>query len=79
MRSARAPRRRSPGFVREWSTPALHAVAHRFNMMRMRADLSDQQEWLFDAIISELEYRRRRTRPRWKACSCLFCFGPFEE
>lgn len=79
MRSGRLPRRRSPGYVREWSSTALHAVAMRLNRDRSSGDLSDDQEWLFDAIVSELEYRRRRTRPVWRSCSCYLCVPPFPD
>jgi hypothetical protein len=57
----------------------LHAIATRFNHQRVSEDLSDRQEWLYDAVISELEYRRRVTRPFWKACACYLCVGPFPE
>lgn len=77
METARAPRRRSPRYVREWSSKALHAVAMKMNRERTSGDLSEHQEWLFDAIVSELEYRRRQTRPVWRACSCFLCVPPF--
>jgi hypothetical protein len=79
MHHARPPRRRSPGYVREWSSKALHAVAHKMNHTRCTADLSEHQEWLYDAIISELEYRRRHARPIWSACACMFCIPPFPD
>lgn len=72
-----AARRRSPGYVRAWSSPAIHGVVAKMNRQRMSADLSDAQEWLWEACISELEYRRRTTRPAWRACACQFCFDPF--
>jgi len=72
-------RRRSPSFVRQWTDRELHAVGARFNHERRTEDLSRSQEWLFDAIISELEHRRRRARPAWTACSCVLCFAPFPD
>jgi hypothetical protein len=51
----------------------LHAIATRFNHQRVTEDLSERQEWLYDAVISELMYRRRQTRPMWKACACFLC------
>ncbi len=71
------PRRRSPGWVREMSDRELHQIGFRFAHERQEVDLSDAQEWLWDAIISELEYRRRRARPAYTACACELCFSPF--
>ena len=56
----------------------LHGIAFRFNHERQSADLSDRQEWLYDAIISELAWRRRNAIPGWSACSCELCFSPFD-
>jgi hypothetical protein len=50
----------------------------RMNRNRTSADLTEHQEWLYDAIISELEYRRRNTRPVWRACACFLCVPPFD-
>jgi hypothetical protein len=47
--------------------------------MRTSEDLSEQQEWLYDACVSELEYRRRVTRPIWRCCSCRYCVPPFPD
>lgn len=77
MRSGRPPRRRTKHYVSEWSSPALHAVAHRFARMRAQEDLSEHQEWLWDAIIEELEFRHRTTKPTWRRCTCAYCVGPF--
>lgn len=72
-------RRRSPGWVRDMTDRELHQVGFRFQWDRREQDLSDRQEWLYDAVCSELEYRRRSARPTWKACSCELCFSPFPE
>lgn len=72
-------RRRSPGWVREMSDSECHSILFRFAHMRESEDLTDRQEWLHDALVSELEYRRRHARPAWKACSCQFCFSPFPD
>ena len=74
-----ATRRRAPQWVRAFSGPALHGLLGRFDRMRTTEDLSDAQEWLYDAAVSELEYRRRRTRPMWRACSCRYCIPPFPD
>lgn len=71
-------RRRSPGWVRDMSSRELHAIAERFNRLRPSQDLSERQEWFYDAIVSELEYRRRVARPSWSACACYLCLGPFD-
>lgn len=72
-------RRRSPGWVRAMSDRELHQIGFRFQHQRQEQDLSRQQEWLFDAVVSELEYRRRHARPTWSACSCELCFSPFPD
>lgn len=72
-------RRRSPGWVREMSDRELHGIAFRFNHDRQTCDLTERQEWLYDAIISELEWRRRHARPGWTACACELCFSPFPD
>lgn len=74
-----ATRRRSPGWVRAFSSPSLHGLLGKFDRMRQSSDLSEQQEWLYDACVSELEYRRRVTRPIWKCCSCRYCVPPFPD
>lgn len=71
-------RRRSPGWVRAYSSPALHGLALRLMKMGQAKDLSDGQEWLWGAVVSELEYRRRRDLGTVRACSCMLCIPPFE-
>lgn len=72
-------RRRSPLWLRETTTQDLHAIAGSFDRRRISEDLSSRQEWLYDAVISELEYRRRVTRPIWRSCSCRYCVPPFTD
>lgn len=55
----------------------IHGIMGTFDRQRTGADLSDAQEWLYDACGSELEYRRRQTRPIWRACACRYCIPPF--
>lgn len=71
-------RRRSPGWVRALGDRQLHGVAMHLLNEQTQADLSERQEWLWDALMSELEYRRRQTKPWWRRCSCELCVGPFE-
>ncbi len=72
-------RRRSPQWIREQHDRALHALALRLRAVSYRQDLTAKQEWLWDAVISELEYRRRNApRPLW-ACSCELCVPPFPD
>lgn len=71
------PRRRSPRWVRESSSETLHAIAHRFLNMQESVDLTERQEWLWNALVSELEYRWRTTRPSWQRCACGLCRPPF--
>jgi len=75
----RTARRRSPQWIRDLSSNELHALAHHFNHVRPTVDLSDRQEWLFDTLIMELEWRRRTFRPAWAACACMLCIPPFPD
>lgn len=66
-------------YVTEWSSRALHGTAMMFNRLRGEQDLSERQEWLYDRIIDELEWRcveTLRVRP-WDACTCFLCLSPF--
>lgn len=72
-------RRRSPGWVRQLPDKDVHAIAMRFLAQQAHEDLTENQEWLWRALVSELEYRRRQTRPFWKQCSCELCIPPFED
>ena len=74
-----ATRRRSPGWVRAYASPALHGLALKLMRLGEREDLSDAQEWLWSAVVSELEYRRRTERNPWLKCSCMLCIPPFED
>jgi hypothetical protein len=53
----------------------------RFHHDRQVMDLSEAQEWLYDAIVDELGHRRQRALERREAkpCVCWLCFGPFDE
>jgi hypothetical protein len=72
-------RRRSPAWVRALPLATLHAIPMTFDRRRRTEDLTGAQEWLYDACVSELSYRRRHTRPVWRACSCYLCFDPFPD
>lgn len=71
------PRRRSPGWVRAMPSRPIHGILGKFQRSRTSEDLSEPQEWLWDVLISELEYRHRRTRPVSARCCCDFCLPPF--
>lgn len=65
-------RRRSPWWVRQLSSRQVHGLTLRLEAERRASDTSDGQEWLFDACLSELAYRRRRTVVAdW--CTCDLC------
>lgn len=73
------PRRRSPQWVRDLDSRVIHSIAWRFNQERVSADLTEAQEWLWSALISELEYRNRSALHVFQRCSCELCIPPFEE
>lgn len=74
-----AARRRSPGWVRALDDRQLHAVTLRMQYAFWENQSSEQQEWLFDVCVSELEYRRRyRSGHGGVICSCELCLPPFE-
>ena len=64
--------------MRSLSSKALHGIPGKFDRDRRSADLTSAQEWLYDACVSELEYRRRRARHVLDSCSCRYCVPPFE-
>jgi len=53
-------------------------MAGRFRREWESQDPTEAQEWLWRALISELEYRHRHQRPAWRRCSCELCVPPFE-
>lgn len=69
----------APHWVRALSDRDLHGIAGRFVRLQREQDLTPGQEWLLEMAFADLEYRRRRTRPAWKACSCQFCLPPFTD
>lgn len=73
-------RRRSPQWVRAMSSQQLHSIGGKLQRERFEGGgISDRQEALWDAVISELEYRRRRSKSIWDTCSCQLCVSPFPE
>lgn len=72
-------RRRSPQWVRDMSHRDVHAVAIRLLNSQHFADWTPGQRWLWEALVSELEYRRRSARWPDRKCSCELCFGPFDD
>lgn len=72
-------RRRAPAWVRAMPSRDLHGILGRFDRQRVGQDLSDGQEWLYDAAVSELEYRHRAEGQVWKRCSCRYCIPPFPD
>lgn len=72
-------RRRSPGWLRATDSNQVHAIAIRLQHLMTLQDVSDRQDWLFDACVSELEYRHRAERVWWKRCSCALCIPPFPD
>lgn len=70
-------RRRSPGWVRAMDDLDLHALGFCLRRSGLEADLSNAQEWLWSAVISELEYRRRQAAT-FARCHCELCVEPFD-
>jgi hypothetical protein len=70
-------RRRSPRWIRDCDSARLHSIAHSLLSGQEEADLSERQEWLWNAVISELEWRWHKKRPVYLRCSCYLCIPPF--
>ena len=70
-------RRATPRWIQDLTGRELHGIVGKFDRDRVSADLSDRQEWLYDVIVAELEWRRANTRPVWRSCSCRYCVAPF--
>lgn len=71
-------RRRSPQWVREMTSNSLHGLALRLLRDDRTAGLTDNQEWLWAGVISELEYRQRNPFEGERSCSCCLCIAPYE-
>lgn len=54
----------------------LHGIAMRLHRIEWEesVELTDRQAWLFDAVISELQYRARRAHPL-RRCTCWLCMA----
>jgi hypothetical protein len=71
-------RRRSPWWVREMKSQALHRLGGRLYNDSQMQELTPNQEWLWSCVVSELEYRQRRQPPPDR-CACLLCCAPFPD
>ena len=58
---------------------ALHGLTLHLRHASTVEDLTDRQEWLWLACISELEYRQRHMSSAWPRCACELCCQPFPE
>lgn len=79
LRRALRNGRSAPYWVRKLSDRDLHGIAGRFVRLQKTQDLTPGQEWLLEQCFADLAFRRRRTRPAWRACSCEYCFEPFSD
>lgn len=70
-------RRKSPQYVREMTRAQLHGTAMKFQRQRQNDGLSASQEWLWDAIISELEWRHLHQLDGQERCFCELCWVPY--
>jgi len=57
----------------------VHGIAFRLMQEERTADISDRQEWLWNACISELEWRHVNEPRFLKRCSCELCVPPFPD
>ena len=57
----------------------IHGLAFRLQREGMQEPLTEPQEWLWESLMHELEWRRRNTRWPQKRCSCELCWDPFED
>lgn len=67
-------RRKSPLWVRESTHRELHGIAGRLVLEQHHHELSRGQEWLWEAVVSELEWRFLHPGPQWEWCCCSLCF-----
>lgn len=56
----------------------LHGLAGRLQRGFTDDALTDRQDWLLEAVLSELGYRHRSRRSAWDRCWCAFC-RPLDE
>lgn len=73
----RRPRNRS---VQAQDSTVLHSIAGLWERARLEngGELSEKQEWYWDLIIAELEWRSARERKAGHlGCVCRFCVSPF--
>lgn len=71
-------RRCSPAWVREMNSQSLHRLGGKLLNDYRYGDLTERQDALWQAVVSELAYRQRR-RVALDRCTCLLCCDPFEE
>ena len=69
--------RHAPTWVQDLSSQEAHSIVGSFDRQRCEKDLTDRQEWLYDVIVADLEWRRANTYPVWRSCSCRYCVAPF--
>lgn len=77
MSPSLSSRRRAPRWVRDSPSATLHAIAWRFLNLQTSQDLTERQEWLWNVLVDELEFRAATARPAWQACRCALCRPPF--
>lgn len=79
MTDHESARRRSPQWVRDTDLRTLHGIAFRLMEVSRTVDLTEGQEWLWAALVSELEYRFRHPGPGERRCACMMCVPPFPD
>lgn len=71
-------RRRSPQWVRDMRSEGLHRLGARLQTEYRTVGITERQEAVWDAVVSELDYRNRRRHPMDR-CTCLLCSSPFPD
>lgn len=73
------PRGRRSQWLRDQESRDLHAIALHLRNLFWEGRSSERQDWLFDNVVAELEWRHDHTRPVYLRCECELCHHPFPD
>lgn len=71
--------RHAPYWVRQLGSSQLHGLALKLRNSFWAGDASLKQEWLFDVVCNELEWRSARPGRGYRRCVCELCMPPFPD